>query len=693
MHLAIQLLGTPQFQLDHVPITASRRAVIALLAYLTVNDLEHPGQRYTRESLAVLLWSDYEQTKALGNLRHTLWEITHFIGEGWIIPEHETVYVSPQAQIDLDLARFRLLLSQAAEQSSPSQRIPLFQQAAELYRDDFLSGFSLKEGASFNEWALAKAENLRHEFVSLLQTLIKDYSTLKQFSSAIPYAQRLVDLDPFHETAHRKLMELYVITDQQSAAIQHYRSLEKFLRKELNLDPQPETLQLYKQIRKGEFKQLSDNPGPLRLEKTNLKSHLPLPLTSFVGREQEQNEIARLVKHNRLVTLIGAGGIGKTRLAIQIGHAILNDFADGVWFVPFESLRDEDVVLQAVASCLGISEAREGDLVETLVSFLRNQTLLLIFDNCEHLLDACCEVAERLLIACPNLRILATSRNILRLEGEAVYLVPTMDMPERNHIGTFQEIAKSEAVQLFIQRAKLVLPGFEITDTNRETLIRICHRLDGIPLAIELAAARMDIFTLDELLSEVNRSFRLLASSTRSVLPRHQTMRASIEWGWNLLTEAERTLMRQLSVFIGGWTLQAAKGIGVKDSLERTSGLWKKSFIVIYRQAGYETRYGFHEVVRSFAQEKLIEAGEEATTRDLHLGYYLELLRQQENAMGHTDQDSLLESLYLERDNIRAAIEWAAQSNVQAGLYISSWLRTFWENYDLREEARWLLTL
>jgi predicted ATPase/DNA-binding SARP family transcriptional activator len=693
MRLAIQLIGAPQFQLDYVPITASRRAVIALLAYLAVRDLEHPGQRHARESLAVLLWSDYEQAKALGNLRHTLWEVTQFIGEGWIISEHETVYLNPQAEIDLDLARFRSLLSQAAGQSDSPQRILFFQQAADLYRDDFLSGFSLKEGASFNEWASAKAENLRREFASVLQTLVEEYSVLDQFSSAIPYAQHLVELDPFHEAAHRRLMELYVLTNQQAAAIQQYRALEKLLRKELNLDPQPETHELYKRIRKGELKPVSDKNRTLRLEKPKPKHNLPMHLTSFIGREQEQSEIARLVTHNRLVTLIGAGGIGKTRLALETGQSLLHRYPDGVWFVPFESLADEDLVPQTVASFLGIPESPEAHLVETLVHQLRTRTLLLIFDNCEHLLDACARLAERLLINCPNLRILTTSRDILRLEGEAVYHIPPLTMPESQKAQSVEEIVNSESVLLFAQRARLVLSNFEVTEINTKTLIRICNRLEGIPLAIELAAAHVDIFTLEEILNQLKRSFDLLASSTRSALPRHQTMHASIEWGWNLLTEAERTFMRHLSVFVGGWTLQAAKGIGVKDSLERTSTLWKKSFVVVHRQAGYETRYGFHEVVRSFAQEKLVEAGEEKTIRDRQLNYYLKLLQQLELTFNSTDHDQWLDRLFVERDNLRAALEWAARTDVQAGLYISNRLRTFWEKYDLREEARWLLTI
>jgi predicted ATPase len=238
-----------------------------------------------------------------------------------------------------------------------------------------------------------------------------------------------------------------------------------------------------------------------------------------------------------------------------------------------------------------------------------------------------------------------------------------------------------------------VVPGFELTEANGETVATICHRLDGIPLAIELAAARSDIFTPEEILNQLNRSFDFLVSQTRSPLPRHQTLHASINWGWNLLTDSERMFMRHLSVFMGEWTLSAAQALGLKDSLERTSALWKRSFVVVRQQAGYETRYRFHEVVRTFALEKLIEAGEEEMIRDRHLEYFLELARQFEPALRGVDQELWLERLLIERDNIRAALEWAARTHVQAGLYLSNRLRTFWETYEFREEARWLLMI
>ncbi len=693
MSLAIQFLGSPQFQLDDVPVTASRRAVVALLAYLTVTAVEHPGQRFSRDSLAELFWTDYDLAKGLANLRHTLWEVTQFIGDGWVIAEHEAITLNPKAEVNLDVGQFRALLAQASRQSEPTLRVPLLAEAVKLYRGDFLSGFSLKDSSGFNEWVVAQSETLRRAFASALEKLVDDYVVLHEPRLALPYAQQLVALDPFHEAAQRALLQLYAITDQQNAAIQHYKALEKLLRKELNLDPQPETRELYKKIRRGELQPGVAEKKNLFLEKTLPKHNLPVHLTTFIGREREQAQIGQLLAHNRLVTLVGAGGIGKTRLAIKAGGQLLDLYPDGVWFVAFEAILDPDLVPQAVASSLRIAELPDETVIESLVREVHSKELLLILDNCEHLLDACAQLAEGLLKSCPSIRILATSREALRLEGESFYQVPALDMPESQDRQVPEEFAGYEAVRLFLERARLVVPGFELTDTNAVTLATICRRLDGIPLAIELAAARSDIFTPEEILNQLNRSFDFLVSQTRSPLPRHQTMHASIEWGWNLLTDPERMFMRHLSVFVGEWTLPAAQALGLKDSLERTSALWKRSFVVVRQQAGYETRYRFHEVVRTFALEKLIEAGEEAALRDRHLEYFLELARQFEPALRGVDQELWLDRLLIERDNIRAALEWAARTQVQAGLYLTNRLRTIWENYEFREEVSWLLMI
>ncbi|HEX5809807.1 MAG TPA: BTAD domain-containing putative transcriptional regulator, partial [Anaerolineales bacterium] len=692
MHLTVQLLGTPQFQLNERHVTASRRAVVALLAYLTFTSFERPGQRFTRESLASLLWSEYEPSKALANLRHTLWEIAKFIGEGWIVGEYETIYLDPRADVSLDVAQLQTLHRQATGQPNPADRVPLLVEAASLYRGDFLHGFSLKEGAGFNEWALTKGEDLRREFAAILEMLVDDYHAMHEMTSAIPYAQRLIALDPLNEKSQRKLMQLFALSDQQNAAIQQYLSVEKLLRKELNLDPQPETRELYKKIRRGDFKiavlekKASDPKAPP-------KHNLPVHLTTFIGREKEREEISRLVARHRLVTLTGAGGIGKTRLALQIGHSLLSSYPDGVWFIPLETLTDEELVPQVLASYFDLEEGPGRSVLDRLVDALRSKNLLLLLDNCEHVLEACALLAETLLGGCPQLRILETSRDVLRIEGEAVYSVHPLRFSNKQVLETVDQAMESEAIQLFAERAALAASDFQITAENLATVAGICQRVDGIPLAIELAAAHMDMFTPGELLRQLERSFDLLTSSARSVLPRHQTMRTSIDWGWDLLDQPERAFMRQCSVFLGGWTLEAAQAILTGNARELTEALLKRSFVVVQQKGEYETRYRMHEVIRLYAQEKLSAAGEEQMLRDRHLDYFVALLKQAEPALLGVERQSWLERLFLERDNVRGALVWAAKTNVQAGLWISKRLRALWESSASADEAGWLLTL
>lgn len=691
MRLELQLMGSPQLQLDHVPVTAGRRAVIALLAYLTVSDIDHPHQRHTRESLAALLWPDYDQTKALANLRHTLWEVSQSIGDGWIVAEHEAVYLNPGAEITLDVARFFALLRDASQQSSATLRLSLLEEAMQLYRGPFMTGFSLKDATEFNEWLLMEAENVRRALTSLLTMLVEGYLALGQAKSAIPHAQRLIALEPFNEAAHRQLMHLYALTDQMAAALQTYQMLEKALRKELNLDPQPETRELYKKIRKGDFRQITSERETVGSSRSLPKQNLPLTLTTFVGREKEREEIIRLIAQNRLVTLIGAGGIGKTRLSLQVGHDLLDQYPDGVWFVPLDSLADEKLVPQRFASFFGVVETPGQTVVETLVAALRGKIMLVILDNCEHVLESSAQLAETLLKSCPHIKILATSREVLGLEGECFYAVPSLAIPEDR--GLPDPANEFEALRLFVERSRLVSPHFNITGENAPAILEICSQLDGIPLAIEFAAARVDVLRVEEILEQLSHSFDLLAGSKRSLSPRQQTLRASINWSWNLLTSMEHILMRRLSVFAGGWTFHAARAVCECQDLEWISSLVKKSLVVVNQEGRHETRYSFHTLVRKFAQEKLVEAGEEHEIRDRHLEYFLDLARKLEPALRGVDQLLWLERLFVERDNLRAAMQWAARTNVQAGLYLSGRLQAFWENVDLPEDKRWLLMI
>jgi predicted ATPase/DNA-binding SARP family transcriptional activator len=685
--LVLQFLGLPQIELDDKPITIDRRKAIALLAYLAVNDVGATHQKHSRESLSALLWPDYEQAKAFSNLRHIIWDLHQALGEGWLIAERESVRLNPDAKVDLDVARFRDLLTQGRQQTDISLSTSLLAEVVKLYRNHLLTGFSLKDAYPFNEWAYAESEGLRHQLLDALSILAEDYCRLDQAEKAISYARRLVALDPLNESAHRQLMEVFVQAGQHSEALKQYQTCEQILRKELNLDPQPETRALYKKIRKGEIK-------PVRVEiPTEIitpKHNLPLQLSTFVGREKEQSEIVSLLEKNRLVTLAGAGGIGKTRLALHVGGKILSDYRDGVWFIPLDSLSNPTLVPQTVASVFDIRERPDRSVNEILINVLREKTTLLILDNCEHLLDSCVQLVTSLLTQCPNLKILATSREILNMNGEAVYYLPSLSIPEDDKL-LAEQLTEYESIQLFTERAALAQSSFALTQENAQTVVNICRRVDGIPLAIELASARVNILQVKEIWRQLNDSFLLLASDGRSILPRQQTLQASMDWSWGLLSEAERRFLQQLPVFAGGWTLESAQAVCGGNVLALTSSLVKKSLITVDQKSEGDTRYRFHEIVRQYMREKLIESGEEENIRTRHLKYFLKLSKQIETELIGSRQIEWFARTNDELNNMRASLEYAAQKNVvEAGLHISGRLRHYWIGFDMHEGIRWL---
>lgn len=417
-------------------------------------------------------------------------------------------------------------------------------------------------------------------------------------------------------------------------------------------------------------------------------SNLPGFLTSFIGREKEQAEVLQLLEGHRLVTLAGPGGVGKTRLAAFLGERLLADFPDGVYMVELASLGDPGLLPQSVALPFGITSRSSTPCEELLVNFLRKRQALIILDNCEHLLLACAELVERLLKSCPNLKILATSREPLQVPGEAVYRVPSMAIPPEPTIS--RKFRESEAIRLFEQRAQLARPDFALASENLFSLVEICRRLDGIPLAIELAAARVDIFTVEQIARKLGESFDLLTGGSRTLPRRQQTIRASIDWSWDLLSEEDRLLLCRLSIFSGGWTLAAAEKICAAGKLEAYAAaelliqLAAKSLIVVIR-TGPEGRYTMHELIRQYAREKLGEE-EEKYARTQHLRYYLEFATKARRALSGPSQMDWVAQLNAEQDNLRSALDFAARTDLKAGLSIIGSLE---DDMDLREGLRW----
>ena len=345
-------------------------------------------------------------------------------------------------------------------------------------------------------------------------------------------------------------------------------------------------------LRAGELG-LLETHSPVAHVHFSPKHNLPSQLTSFIGHEKDVERIQHRLTGHRLVTLIGVGGIGKTRLSQQVANQLMDDYADGVWLVEFAALNDPTLVPQSVATVFGVQQgAGHSGLVETLIHFLHAKTLLLILDNCEHLLDACAELADQLLKSCPNLKILATSREALGILGEALYQVPSLTIPDTQQISPIEKLNDYEAIRLFHKRAQLVQMDFALTKENAASVSQICSRLDGIPLAIELAAVRVQMFSAGQIAEQLDQCFHILTGGSRTALPKHQTLQASIDWSWHLLHNTEQILLRRLSVFAGGWTLEGAEAVCVGDGVEADAvmdlmtQLANKSLILVRRVQG-----------------------------------------------------------------------------------------------------------
>ena len=427
----------------------------------------------------------------------------------------------------------------------------------------------------------------------------------------------------------------------------------------------------------------------------NPLTNLPVFLTTFIGREKEQAEIIELISKYRLVTLTGSGGVGKTRLAVKVGEQLLADYGNGVWLAELASLNNPELLPQTVAGLFGLAAQSNIPSTVMLVNFLRTKTPLVVLDNCEHLLNSCALLADSLLKNCPKLKIIATSREALGIMGEVTYRVPSLQLMDSQQ--ALEKIREYESIRLFEDRSQLVQPDFKLTLENVASVAQICNRLDGIPLAIELAAGRVNIFLPEQIAIQLNECFRILTGGSRTALPRQQTIRASMDWSWNLLNDSERILLQRLSVFAGGWTPDAAELVCNGDGMETNQvsevmiQLADKSLVLVNQGSGNARRYYLLETIRQYAHEKLIETSAHENIRIQHLRYFLALSERAGPALKGPAQMEWLARLLVERDNIRSALDWASETNVEAGLALSSNLGVrFWESFDLQEGVHWL---
>ena len=427
-------------------------------------------------------------------------------------------------------------------------------------------------------------------------------------------------------------------------------------------------------------------------------NNLPIQLTSFIGREREKAEVGRLLMTSHLVTLTGSGGAGKTRLALQVAAETLEEFPGGVWLVELAALSDPTLVPQAVASALAVSEQPGRALTDTLRDALRGKSMLVVLDNCEHLVTACARLADALLRTCPNLRILTTSREALGVTGETIWRVPSLSVPDPQRLPPFDRFSDYEAVRLFIDRAVASAPQFGVTSGNAPAIAQVCHRLDGIPLAIELAAARVKVLAVEQIAARLDDRFRLLTSGSRTALPRQQTLRAAMDWSYDLLSEQERTVLRRLSVFAGGWTLEAAEAIcsggrvNADDTIDLLTSLVDKSLVLtdVRRDAA---RYRLLESVRHYSRDRLLDSGEATDIQRRHRDWFLALAERGEPELRGPGQVAWLARFETEHDNLRAALDFSEteESGVDAQLRLAGALQWFWYMHGHWSEGRtWL---
>ena len=690
--LSLSLLGSLNIQVAERPlIQLTAQKAQALLIYLAVE----ARQTHQRDALMTLLWPDYAQRSARQSLRQHLYLLRQAIepeitNAPLIVSGRDTVTLNPAAVLAVDAIQFEQL---SGHGHSPQD----WQQAADLYRGDFLLDFYLSDSEPFELWAANKRAFYQRRMQELVRRLVNYHLEGGDDEAAETAVRRQLKLDNLQESAHRQLMEIMARNGRRQEALAHFNTLTQLLQDELTIEPEADTVALVEAIRVG-------NVSYVEKDKPNLSHHkhsihnLPYLLTSFIGREKELAEISELVTQHRLVTLTGVGGIGKTTLAIKVGQQLLTTFPNGVWFIELAPLADPKRVAQTAVYALGLRELSKRPSIETLLDYLRAKNCLLILDNCEHLIQATAQFTQTLLQSCPQMKILATSREIFDLPGETTYYVPPLSLPENQPLNLTQW-SQYEALHLFVDRATTILPEFKVTQNNLQSLLQICQRLDGIPLALELAAARIKLLKPAQIVTRLEHRFNLLTRGNRTALPRQQTLKALVDWSWELLSLSEQILLRRLSVFAGGISLEAVEVVCNNDDttdfdlLDFLTQLVNKSLVIVNRLQDQEARYHLLETIRQYAQERLIEAGEREKFQQRHLDYFCQLGSRAEKGLVGPVQADWLKRLELELDNLRVALKWAQAVDIEAGLQLAAALWKFWDSGYILEGETWLSQL
>jgi predicted ATPase/DNA-binding SARP family transcriptional activator len=673
-------------------ITIEKRKAMALLAYLVVE----MDRAHTRESLLGLLWPEHPTAAAQNNLRVTCSQLQKYLenagqeDQPYLISGRLDLQFNPLSSHKLDLSLFRSLLEACHRHAHPgaaqdcAECADRLAQALVLVRGPFLEGFSLPGCPAFDEWLFFKRERLQLEITSALEQLAGFHERAGNAADAESWVRRLLELDPLREAAHRQLMRLLAGAGQRSAALAQYETCRRLLADELGVSPAPETTLLAEQIRM------------LAGAQSHAPAHnLPPSFSRFIGREQEQLRIKDLLESQgaRIVTLTGPGGVGKTRLAMQAGHQLGKSFPNGVWLVELAGIDRALSVPTAIAAALGILPEAGRPVENSLEDFLRDKSLLLILDNCEHLIEPCAELVKSLSGAAPGLAVLVTSRVALHLPEEHAVRLDSLSTPQLRPLETISAFMalQHDGVQLFANRASQARMSFFITDANATAVAQICQQLDGMPLAIELAAARVSSLPVEEIAKRLDQRFRWRNAHAAGGLSRQQTLGAMIDWSYDLLDAPARDLFRRLSAFAGGWDLDAAEAICSEQDMCDTLGQLVDQSLVVFGYDPENKRYRMHETIRQFAHELLHASAEEPAVLEKHARYYGQLVSQAvEKKRGNS-----LRQLQGDHDNLWAALAWALEHDQELALQMAANLGTelkFWELAGFFKEGRLWLT-
>ncbi len=667
--LQLNLLGASEVYIDKQPISFETNKSQALLFYVALN----PGW-HSRDLLAELLWPDMTTSRARKNLRDGLTQLRAIIGP-WLTTDTQRVEFLAHTPHDLDIQRWHTALIQG----QATLDLALVEEAISLYRGDFLIGFHVRNAQPFEEWVLQKREELHTEFTSGLEWLAQQYFIKREYSAGLVASHRLLKVEPWRESAHQLQMRLLALLGRHNDALVQYKSCQRILADELNVEPAPETVALYEQIRDSKLIALPNDIAPARsaeelrkpatkyLAATISSHNLPRQMTPLIGRDIEIALLRTKVidPYYPLVTLSGVGGVGKTRLAVAIAETVQENFPDGVWFVPLADITaDRDVPNQlaaAIGKALRLTFAGAEPLRDQLFSQLHHKELLLILDNFEHLFNGTAFVLD-LLHAAHGVKLLVTSRRRLNFQTEYFFQLDGLAFPDQEEIATAEngllepaQLLAYPSIALLVERARRIHQQFSINPENQADILYICQLVGGIPVGLELAAALLRHLTSAQAAAMLRHNYTALSTNLPDLLPRHRSMRAVIAYSWQLLSVTEAQALARCSVFRGGFTDVAAHAVtGATPAI--LTNLTDHSLL----QQTVNGRYEMHEVVRQYAAEQLqIYPAEVRQVYHLHSSYYTEFLALLEQSQNRDHAAQL--TIRVELENIRAAWNWAVE--------------------------------